>query len=608
MSSFYRLEANAAEVETDSPPTLDAAPKSEVEDQLLNLQRSVGNHSTLDAKSERSTLPLPTTDSGGEKLPCDIREQMEAGLGVKLSNVRVHTDNEATESAAALRASAYTTGRDIYFARGQYAPHSIEGQLLLAHELTHVLQQSGDSVSKAELGQAGDRHEEQAKAVSARAVQGKAPLVPEPLWDAAPTLQRFESPEHIELGDYPGGPDTGFILLSCHNRDLPQRLQPVGTWPLVWQTFWVSATSHQRRALVRGLTYGEVVAMSGDMYADFTALNRAPLREVVNLVPLLRSHTTTTSQFQAATGGRYLDLAEKNISHFSNVPVGQRNRDIWRENHVAAIQAAKSGNANLAWGLNAAGDHFLTDAFSGGHIRTPRAALTGKLASIESKILHDLDNSYGVEVSNLRKDPTWIAYGDNLLNDPRNAQSRGYALEAVRFSKQDIADALAQGAGYPTPTPATVFLAETLIPFPINPSVDRWTGRTPTYSPGPNGPIRNMDDYSQMENRIILAEGPGVVGGLLTDDDDVQKWVSSTDAVALGQQSPEEKLRMINTLIGGVLSYITDADLAAIIRILNSVTSNAEMQYLQIKLQPRELDFTSLSQRTRFHLALYRKL
>src|SRR5262249_4907141 len=147
------------------------------------------------------------------------------------------------------------------------------------------------------------------------------------------------------------------------------------TWPPSWQAYYATLNADQKRALTSGLSYGEIVALAGDLYEDFNALNRAPLREVIDLLPVVKSPTATTEQLQAASGGRYPALARENIAHFSNVPVGQRNRDHWRNYHMQAIAAARSGNANLAWGLNAAGDHFLTDSFSGGHVRTERAKL-----------------------------------------------------------------------------------------------------------------------------------------------------------------------------------------------------------------------------------------
>ena len=67
---------------------------------------------------------------------------MESRFGHDFSQVRVHTDTRAAESARAVNARAYTVGRNVVFGSGQYAPGSGEGQRLLAHELTHVVQQS----------------------------------------------------------------------------------------------------------------------------------------------------------------------------------------------------------------------------------------------------------------------------------------------------------------------------------------------------------------------------------------------------------------------------------------------------------------------------------
>src|SRR5262249_1602220 len=62
--------------------------------------------------------------------------------GAGLSQVRIHRDTPAAEAAEALNATAFTAGRDVYFAAGKYAPGRSEGQRLLAHELAHTIQQS----------------------------------------------------------------------------------------------------------------------------------------------------------------------------------------------------------------------------------------------------------------------------------------------------------------------------------------------------------------------------------------------------------------------------------------------------------------------------------
>jgi hypothetical protein len=434
-------------------------------------------------------------------------------------------------------------------------------------------------------------------------------------------LSRWDSFEHVALGDTaPGGP-TALITLQAHDRDFPERSDPA-RWPETWKKLLAGATPEQVRAATQGLTYGEVVALSGDFYGSFTdssgqhspfeALDIAPLTEIIKLVPLIRNSGTTTSQLQEATGGRYLALAEKNISHFSNVSKGKRNIDVWRMMHTDAVMLAQHAAtdpkfANRAWGMNAAADHFLTDAFSAGHLRTPRETLLaqGSLGNIESKILHDLDNTYGVEVTNDRGDKPWIAYGDDNFSRPENATNRKIALEAVTLSKRDISDAIAQGSGYVMPT---TFAAEPLVPRPVAPDKDRWTGRTPTYVAGPDGTmVRQADDYTQMRDKIIAHEAPGIIAGFFNDDDQVRAWVTSTDLAALGRQPAQEKIRMIETLLGGFFSWISDADVAAIERICQSVTTPAEMAQLRAHFESQIVSrMSDIGQRTRFRAALVR--
>ena len=80
--------------------------------------------------------------SPGKPLDPNTRAFFEPRLGHDLSNVRVHTGLRAEESARAINASAYTAGQDTVFAAGQYQPDSGEGRKLIAHELSHTVQQS----------------------------------------------------------------------------------------------------------------------------------------------------------------------------------------------------------------------------------------------------------------------------------------------------------------------------------------------------------------------------------------------------------------------------------------------------------------------------------
>lgn len=94
-----------------------------------------------------ASLVRPALSSGGQALDSDTRTFMESRFGHDFSQVRVHTDDQAAASAEAINANAYTVGPDIVFGAGQYTPGTSEGQHLLAHELTHVVQQSSGPLS-----------------------------------------------------------------------------------------------------------------------------------------------------------------------------------------------------------------------------------------------------------------------------------------------------------------------------------------------------------------------------------------------------------------------------------------------------------------------------
>jgi hypothetical protein len=101
---------------------------------------------------------------------------MERSLGASFGKVQVHRDGEAAHTASLLSASAYTVGRHIVFAEGQYAPSTITGLRLLAHELTHVVQQRAQAESGIQdlvVGPEDDALERAARDVAAHIVTGQ---------------------------------------------------------------------------------------------------------------------------------------------------------------------------------------------------------------------------------------------------------------------------------------------------------------------------------------------------------------------------------------------------------------------------------------------------
>ncbi len=95
------------------------------------------------ARSVYETLRSP-----GQPLEASARSYFEPRFGQDFSRVRIHSDGLAHRAAAAVNAKAYTVGSDLVFAGGEYAPHTRQGKQLLAHELTHVVQQSGGRASQ----------------------------------------------------------------------------------------------------------------------------------------------------------------------------------------------------------------------------------------------------------------------------------------------------------------------------------------------------------------------------------------------------------------------------------------------------------------------------
>ena len=86
---------------------------------------------------------LASLQGQGSRLYGDLKSQMESGFGRDFSDVRIHTDSVAAEMSDNISAKAFTYGNDIFFNRGQFNPETSEGQNLVAHELTHVVQETG---------------------------------------------------------------------------------------------------------------------------------------------------------------------------------------------------------------------------------------------------------------------------------------------------------------------------------------------------------------------------------------------------------------------------------------------------------------------------------
>src|SRR5262245_16560576 len=135
-------------------------------------------------------------NSPGQPLDAGTRSFMEPRFGRDFSQVRVHTDARAAKSARAVNALAYTVGRDVVFDAGIYEPLTTSGQKVLAHELTHVIQQTRNNITglnnSLRGGAAGDVHEREAEAQADKVVsRGKEAPVPTRLSTSEPAIQRL---------------------------------------------------------------------------------------------------------------------------------------------------------------------------------------------------------------------------------------------------------------------------------------------------------------------------------------------------------------------------------------------------------------------------------
>lgn len=102
---------------------------------------------------------LNASKGSGSALPDKTRERMESSFGADFSSVRIHDNSSAASMNKDLQAQAFTHGNDIYFNSGKYDPRSKSGQHLLAHELTHTIQQGGSNVVRRD-GEGGDEPKE----------------------------------------------------------------------------------------------------------------------------------------------------------------------------------------------------------------------------------------------------------------------------------------------------------------------------------------------------------------------------------------------------------------------------------------------------------------
>lgn len=185
------LRPKAARIEEEAPHAARAAAEGRWDAVdaagIAGLQRSVGNAGVASALEEDRGAASPVHDvvsGGGRPLEPEVQADMESRLGADFSDVRIHDDSGAHDSATSVNAHAYTVGSNVVFQRDRYDPSSTQGRTTLAHELTHVMQQRNGPVDGTpaaggiRVSDPDDRFEREAAATADRVMADPTPATP----------------------------------------------------------------------------------------------------------------------------------------------------------------------------------------------------------------------------------------------------------------------------------------------------------------------------------------------------------------------------------------------------------------------------------------------
>lgn len=181
---------------TEGKFSLMAAGGNDDENSALRMKHSQSAQSFV---SSETASQLIASKGGGVPLPKFSKFEMEHGFGKDFSNVRIHTGTEAKKMSKKLGAQAFTQGSDIYFNSGKFDPEDTNGKKLLAHELTHVVQQNG-----------GNQNTIQRALLRGEAYEGGF----EPLQSTATTISGMVSDGMTLLSRMPGHPFRSIMVFT----------------------------------------------------------------------------------------------------------------------------------------------------------------------------------------------------------------------------------------------------------------------------------------------------------------------------------------------------------------------------------------------------------
>ncbi|WP_264536430.1 DUF4157 domain-containing protein [Flavobacterium sp. N1736] len=152
------VQAKCAECEKE-----EKAQKKEEKEEDKAVQKKEQN-SESEVENNKLEEKLDNSKGNGAGLDKKTKGEMESGFGTDFSNVKIHTDTNAVQMSQDLGAQAFTNGNDVYFNKGKYNPDSREGKHLLAHELTHTIQQTGAKQKSGTIQKSLENHPEDLQA------------------------------------------------------------------------------------------------------------------------------------------------------------------------------------------------------------------------------------------------------------------------------------------------------------------------------------------------------------------------------------------------------------------------------------------------------------
>ena len=196
---------------------------------------------------------INSSKGGGQALDAGLQQSMEQAMGVNFSGVRVHTDFQSDQLNRSIQAKAFTTGQDVFFRQGTYQPSSREGQQLIAHELTHVVQQEGRAVQRSHL-------------------TNLQPL-PLPARNGENTIQRYTVKYGKKIDE--NGKKIKTDLITPTDPKLKSGT-PVSAWPTWWPTGPAeTANDFVRENFIQGHLLNQKLGGDGSDRRNLTPLTRS---------------------------------------------------------------------------------------------------------------------------------------------------------------------------------------------------------------------------------------------------------------------------------------------------------------------------------------------